>query len=667
MQSLDAFLQSGPLDPYAAADPSTIGALSALGVPLQTPDGLSLVPLQTGLRSRMLPLPDDSLSLPIFGMDVFQRATSRFQPLLNAPPTDAYLLGPGDQIVVVITGEVERAHELEVTQEGFVVIPNVGQVFLANLTLGEARTLLRTRLGGAYSGIARGTTNVSISVARLRTHQIYVTGEVFQPSAYQLASVATVMNANALYAAGGPTERANLRNVRIQHRSGEVDTLDLYPYLLWGDTSGDVMLEQGDVVFVPLRGRRVQVHGAVIRPAFYELSESEDLLDVLQAAGGFAPEASRDRLTIHRVLRPSERGSGLAERQAIDLELRPTAEADGMSHLGGVVIPPIGLQDGDSIVVDAVPSLEDGYYVTIEGTVRTPGRFPWHPEMTLRDLMALARGPTVGADLREAEVSRLPAERQNGLLAERLRVPLDSSYLSSREGDNVFRGPPGIAFPAAGTSPELHLEPFDEVLILQQPNFDMPGSVVITGEVSVPGRYTLLTRSDRVADLVGRAGGLLDTGHADGARLIRAEDELGRIDLDLMAALDDPDGDDNVLLRSGDSLHIPEYSPTVVVRGAVNSEVTVMYRPGEDLDYYIANAGGYRYDADKGRVSVRYANGSARTRSKFLFFSSYPEPGPGSEVLVPVEPEGAGTNWPAVLGPLLSGIGSVAALIIAVW
>jgi hypothetical protein len=287
--------------------------------------------------------------------------------------------------------------------------------------------------------------------------------------------------------------------------------------------------------------------------------------------------------------------------------------------------------------------------------------------MTIRDLVSLARGPTVGADLREAEVSRLPAERQNGQLAEHLRVPLDSSYLRLRESDNGYRGAPGIAFPAPGTSPDFQLQPFDEVLILQQPDFEMPGSVVITGQVSVPGRYTLLTRSDRVADLVSRSGGILDTAYPDGARLIRNQDDLGRIDLDLVAALDDPTGDDNVMLQAGDSLHIPEYSPTVVVTGAVNSPVTVMYRPGEGLDYYIANAGGYSHDADKGRVSVRYANGSARTRSRFLFFSSYPDPGPGSVVSVPVEPPGGGTNWPTILGPLLSGIGSVAALIIAVW
>jgi polysaccharide export outer membrane protein len=661
--ALDQFLEGGTLDSIPAMDPNAVGALQALGVAVDTPDGIELVPLQSGLRTRRV-VEDSVEAFPIFGMDVFTRATSQFQPLLFAPPPDDYRMGPGDQIVVVLTGEVELTHEVEVTREGFIVIPNVGQVSVANLTLADLRAVLRTRFGRAYSGIARGTTNVSVSVARLRTNQIYVTGEVTQPGAYQLASVATVTN--ALYAAGGPTELANLRNLRIQRRGGQVDSLDLYPYLLDGDASGDVILGQGDVVFVPLRGRRVQVHGAVNRPAFYELAESEDLLDVLRAAGGFAPEALRDRLTVHRILRPAERGPGLAERQAIDLELRPTTDANGTRHLGGVVIPPIGLQDGDSIVVDSVPDLEESYYVTIAGTVRAPGRFPWHEGMTVRELVGLARGPTVGADLREAEVSRMPEARQNGQLADRMRVPLDSSYLSLREADARFRGPPGVAFPTAGASPEFELEPFDEVLILQQPNFGMPESVILTGEVSIPGTYTLLTQTDRVADLIARAGGILETGHTDGARLIRKEDELGRIDLDLVAALEDPSGDDNVILQHGDSLHIPEYSPTVVVRGAVNSPVTVMYRPGEDLDYYIANAGGYRSDADKGRVSVRYANGSARTRSKFLFFSSYPAPGPGSEVLVPVEPEGEGNEWVTILGPALSAVGSIVALIIAV-
>jgi protein involved in polysaccharide export with SLBB domain len=659
--ALDTFLATGPLDAGSAVTGEALSALQALGMTVDTPDGVELVPLQTGLRVRSSE-PDSVDGLPIFGLDVFTRASSQFQPLLSGPVPDDYRMGPGDQLVLVLTGEVELAHELEVTREGFIVIPNVGQVFVANLTMSELRALLRTRLARSYSGIERGTTTLSVSVARLRTNQIYVTGEVLQAGAYQLSSVATVTN--ALYAAGGPTSLASLRDVRVQRRSGTSISLDLYPYLLEGDVSGDVMLEQGDVVFVPLKGRRVQMHGAVVRPAHYELAAAEDLIDVLRAAGGFAPEALRQRLTIHRVLRPSDRGPGLADRQAVDLELRTATDSTTANYLGGVTIPPIGLQDGDSIVVDSVPSLDGGYYVTVAGMVRAPGRFPWHDGMSLRDLVELSRGPIVGADLREAEVSRMPENRDTGQLAERLRVPLDSSYLSQRDAEGRFRGPPGVAFPPAGASPDFALEPFDQVLILRQPDFEMPEAVAIAGEVSIPGRYTLVSTSDRVTDLVQRAGGILPTGYAEGARLIRAQDDMGRIDLDLVTALDNPDDADNVILQPGDSLFIPEYSPTVQVRGAVNSPVTVLYREGMGLDYYISNAGGYRTDADEGRLSVRYANGTARTRDKFLFWSSWPEPGPGSEVTVPTKDPADEFDTRGLITDLVAIMGSIATVII---
>jgi protein involved in polysaccharide export with SLBB domain len=362
---------------------------------------------------------------------------------------------------------------------------------------------------------------------------------------------------------------------------------------------------------------------------------------------------------------PTDRGPGLADRQAIDLELRASADSAAPNYLGGVLIPPVGLQDGDSIVVDSVPALTDGYYVTIAGSVRSPGQYPWQDGMTLRDLVELARGPVVGADLREAEVSRLPEHRQTGELARSVMAPMDSSYLATNE-QGSYRGPPGVAFPPAGSSPEFELEPYDQVLIKLQPDFEMPQAVAITGEVSIPGRYTLLSKGDRVAQLVARAGGILETGYPEGARLYRSLDDLGRIDLDLPTALVDGTSADNLILQPGDSLHIPQYSPTVTIRGAVISPVTAQYQEGEGLDYYIAAAGGYRSDADEGRVSVRYANGQARTRSKFLFWSSYPTPGPGSEVVVPVEDPDAGIDWAAWVGPTLSALGSVTALIIAV-
>ena len=656
---LDEFLAGGGIDSDEAQ--AAITGLERLGVIPLGADGLADIDTIAGLTMDSLMEFEPS---PVFGHDIFRRATSRFQPLLSGPVSEEYRLGPGDRMLLLLTGEVELAHDLEVAREGFVVVPQVGRISVANLTMAEVRTLFRERFAGFYSGIRRGTTSINVTITELRTIQIYVSGEVGQPGAYQLSSVATVTN--ALYAANGPTDLGNLRDVRVQRRDGSDASLDLYPYLLRGDVSGDITLEQGDVVFVPLKERRVQLDGAVVRPKHYDLDDTDDLVDVLAAGGGFASDANRQRLTVFRVVRPGERGPGRSDRIAIDLALASSDDPEEANHMGGVIIPPVGLQDGDSIVVDSLPGLDAAYHVSVVGMVEKPGMYPWREGMTIRDLVELARGPIVGADLREAEISRLPDQRRLGELADRLRVPLDSSYLSQRDPEGRYVGPPGVPFPPAGSSPEFVLEPFDQVQVLRQPEFEMPQTVKITGEVSVPGEYTLLTKEDRVTGLIDRAGGLLETGYLRGARLYRSLDGQGRIDLDLPTAVEVPDGDENVLLQPGDSLHIPMYSPTVQVQGAVNSPVTVLFREDQDFDYYIAAAGGFRADADRGRTSVRFANGLARTRSKFLFWSSYPDPDAGSVITVPSKPSTPPVDKTQLITSLVAIVGSIATSIIVV-
>ncbi len=658
---LDGVLAGDPIDPQLGLDPTMLSSLESLGIVTQGADGLEFVDSAAGMSFGEDP---DSVGFPVFGHEVFTRASSLFQPLLSGPVSEEYRLGPGDRLTLILTGEAERSHELVVTREGFVVVPQVGRISVANVTMAEARTVFTDRLARFYSGIRRGTTTVTIAITELRAIQVYVTGAVVQAGAFQISSAATATN--ALYAAGGPTEIGSLRSVRIQRRDGSEVFLDLYPYLLEGETDGDIPLQEGDVIFVPRRDRRVQLHGAIVQPAQYDLSATDDLIDVLDAAGGFAPDADRRRLTVYRFARPGDRGPGLGDRQAVDIALRASSDASDRDHLGGVLIPPVGLQDGDSIVVGTLPELEDGYYVTVTGQVAAPDRYPWREGMTLRELVDLARGPIVGADLREAEVSRLPDERGLGELADRLRVPLDSSYLAGQlDAEGRFVGPPGVPFPPAGSAPEFTLLPYDQVMILRQPDFEMPQSVQITGQVSVPGEYTLLTKSDRVTDLIARSGRVLENGHLEGARLHRKQDDLGRIDLDLPMAMASPGSTEDIILQPGDSLDIPVYSPTVQVVGAVNSSsVAVLYREGQDVDYYISAAGGYRFDADKGRTSVRLANGLARTRSRFLFWTSFPEPDAGSVITVPAKEDDRGFDFVAFTTNLVAIVGSIATVVI---
>ncbi len=659
-EALNSFLSEGPINRETAFRPGSLDALQLLGVVREGADGLEFMEPISGLQPGELA---DSAESPVFGHDIFRRATSRFQPLLSGPVPDSYKIGPGDRLVLLLTGEVELSYDLEVTREGFVIVPEVGRITIADIDMTGARALFRQRLSGFYSGIERGTTSVSLSIAELRTIQVYLTGEVRQPGAYQLSSMATVTN--GLYAADGPTDLGSLRNVRVRRKDGREFFLDLYPYLLEGDASGDLTLEEGDVVFLPLKSRRVQMGGAVVRPKLYDLSDNDDLTNILAAAGGFAAVANRNRLTVHRYLSPSEQVSNENSRIAIDLALAPSEDPRAPSYNGGVIIPPVGLQDGDSIFVDSIPPLRDGLYVSVAGLVAKPDTFPWYEGMTLRTLMSLARGPLVGADLREAEVTRLPTNREEGGLAERFGVSLDSSYLALRPSGGSA-GAPGVVFAPAGEAQEFLLEPFDLVQIRRQPDFELPTTVTITGEISVPGRYTLLSKDDRVTDLVVRAGEILPSGYANGARLFRALDDLGRVDLDLPAAIGNPTGVENLVLQPGDSLHIPVYTPTVQVLGAVNSPVTVLYRDGQDFEHYISAAGGFRGDADEGRSSVRYANGLAQTRSKFLFWSNYPSPDAGSVINVPAKDPNDRLDTVTLITTLVGVLSSLATTLVVI-
>jgi protein involved in polysaccharide export with SLBB domain len=606
--------------------------------------------------------------LPVFGLDVFQRATTQFLPNLAGPVDDRYRMGPGDVLALIVTGDVELAHTLEVTRGGFVVVPQVGQLFVNNLTVEQARTLFRQRLGRSYSGIRTGTTRFEITVARVRMIQVYVIGEVELPGAYQIPSVATV--ATALYHGGGPTERGNFRAITVRRGQDTVAVFDLYEYLLTGAAASDIRLETGDVVFVPVHGPRVSVTGAVIRPAIYELGAGQTLADVIGLAGGFRYDAELRRLTVHRILPAPQRGPGPFPRAVVDVPLTVTAAPDGGdrtasagAQFGGVLVPALLLENGDSVVVDTILPLENSLFVTIGGMVNKPGEYAWHQGMRLRELVRLARGPRVGADLREAEIARMPVSRAQGELAVVLRTPLDSTYLYERDASGRYVGPAGLAFPASGSAPEVILEPYDQVTILRQPEFELQRTVSVTGEVQFPGEYAIQNKDERVADLVERAGGVLPTAYVEGARFFREFDDAGRIDVDLPSAITQPGSRNDIILQPGDSLHIPEYIPTIRVTGAVNAPTSVLHQPGEPLDYYIDNAGGYARGADKARVSVRYANGSAQVVRQHLFFTTRPEPGPGSVVTVPAKPEGEPLNITVLMGSIAQILAAMLAVV----
>src|SRR5262245_7981130 len=642
---LDSYMTTAAGPATAGPTPQELAAIQALGIP---PLAEQILAPDTGVVRVPAGAPSD-----VFGVEVFRRTTTQFLPLLSGPVPPDYRLGPGDNLVLILTGDVELTYSLPVTREGFILIPQVGQVHVANLTLEQLRDVLYTRLGRVYSGVRRGagaTTRFDATVANVRANQVYVVGEVTQPGAYQISSLGTVCA--ALYAAGGVTELARLRGVEVQRGGRTIAKLDLYDYLLRGDTRSDIRLETGDVIFVPIHGPRVRLTGAVLRPALYESKPDETLYDIVKAAGGFLPTAALERVKVERVLPADERGTQTTARVTIDVPL-----ANGL-------VPPFRLEDGDVVRIDALSEASEQFTVAITGMVQQPGTYPWRPGMTLRELMTLARGPKIGVDLREAEIARLPTDRSKGQLATTVRVPLDSTYLLQRDSAGNYIGPPGVSVPRNGSAPEIPLELYDNVLIFRQPDFELQRTVTITGEVTYPGTYALRSKDERLADIVQRAGGLTARAYPEGVQFFRASDNRGRINIDLPKAVKDRRSRDNLIMQPGDSVQIPEFEPSVRVTGAVNSPGSVLYQKGAPLDYYVSAGGGFTELSRKGQVSVRYANGEVKTRRKWLFFSSNPQPSPGSEVFVPAkDPNAPRTDWVALGGAIAQILASTLAIV----
>lgn len=784
---LDDYVQGADTTLPAQFGPRTLDAVRSLGIlsdqeadSLRIADSTRVISdsLQAVLDSLKLARSDslradslaDSLTvlrggLKRFGLETFRRSTTRFQPSQAGPVDENYRLGPGDVLVLIITGDVERSHTLEVTREGFVVIPQVGQVYVANLTLGQLEDQLYGRLSRVYSGVRRGanaSTRFQLSLAKLRNIQVYVAGDVVRPGAYQMSSAGTVLT--ALYAAGGPTANGSLRHVVIRRGTALVDSLDVYDYLLRGSNPTNIRLQTGDVVFVPVHGGFASVTGKVLRPAIYELRPGETLRDAIAFAGGFDPSAVEARVTIHRILPPESRGPGGRARVVIavgadqfsggeapavpmapgdSVTVHPVADrqrgfvtvkgnvwvegevgftpgmklSDAVRLAGGtkpdVYLPRIlvtrmredstfvqlrsafadstgrvaddlALEDLDEIRIFSRTTFRADRYVAVVGAVRRPGRVPYREGMTMRDVILLADGLTDDARL-EAEIARLPATRPPGALATTVTVPLDSTFLFGRLGAGA-----GAGGSTAGDTP---LQVYDNVLVLRQGEWATQRTVALAGQVKSPGRYSLRSKTERLADLIERAGGLTGEAYAGGIEFYRTyvgnrptrTDRLPplapatppvrdtvprglpeRVGIDLPRVLKDPGFRDNIILAGGDSIYIPEFNPIVLVQGAVNAPGPVAYAPGKNLDWYVNAAGGYTQVGDNRHPYVTQPNGEREgVKRKAVFADRVPSPRPGAVVFVPTRTaQEPSSNITAILSTAAQLLGALVTIIV---
>ena len=231
----------------------------------------------------------------VFGRNIFNSSALTFEPNLNLATPENYRLGPGDEVVIYIWGASENTIQQEISPDGYINIPNLGLISLANKSMKEADDLLKQELHKIYADSAN---NIKVTLGNIRTIQVNVMGEVLYPGTYTLSSFSTVFH--ALYSAGGVSSIGSLRNVKVARGGKIVKTLDVYEYIMKGDIQDNISLQEGDVIIVPPYDALVKITGKVKRPMRYEMKKNESVATLLAYAGGFSSDAYKKTLRIIR-------------------------------------------------------------------------------------------------------------------------------------------------------------------------------------------------------------------------------------------------------------------------------------------------------------------------------------------------------------------------------
>ena len=526
---------------------------------------------------------EDTLSieevLPYFGYDIFSARPEVYESTMSSPVDDGYLVGPGDELRLIVFGAAEFQHDLLVDNEGRILVPNVGQRTVAGNRLGTLRDDLRVWLARSYAGLITDPPEVlmDLSVVRLKPANVFILGEVGKPGRFPLPSNSSVFN--ALYSVGGPNISGSLRDIRVIRQGVVSHSVDLYEYLLSGYSNADVRLQSGDNVFIPPRGKTVTIRGAVHRPAIYELKPNESFSDLLAYAGGLRAEAYTERFQIERVIPFEQRENPTVVRDVFDYDLGTVLRSN----------VDVSMEDGDVITIFSIPESTNLAAqrmirsVQLTGAVFSPGRFELSDSVrTVRDLVGMANGVTGDAFYEKVELYRLTDDLQREVISLRLEEILDDSPTQ-----NVV------------------LQPQDSVHIFSKMALISKAFVKVSGQVKNAGQYEFIENMT-VIDLLFKAGGLTDPEYRkkvfdDRADLFRVSDD-GRseeiIPFHLGEALAGK-GMASEELKPGDEIRVyalevevPE-DLYVQISGAIKQAGKYRFREGMSLEDLILQAGGF--------------------------------------------------------------------------
>lgn len=506
----------------------------------------------------------------IFGSSLFYQRNRRlsFEPSLNQATPKSYILGPGDLIYVDIYGQSEQYYEATVNPDGFVLLNNIGPVFVSGKSIEEATGILKNRIGKYYSGMVGSNPNtfLQVTLGNVGTIKVNILGEVRLPGTFTLSAFSTVFN--ALYATGGPNENGSMRKIKLVRNNTQIAEIDIYDLLINGTAELDLKLQDQDVILVPPYLSHVKIKGEVKRPMVFEAGEDDDFADLIHYAGGFTDYAFKDRVSISRITGNQRSVSDVYQNQ-FDLFL---------------------LKGGDEITVQRILDRYSNR-VQIKGAVYREGTFALTEGLTLSQLVKNAEGLRGDAYTTQASVLRTKVDLSTEMIQVNLRGVLDgttpdiplqredvvriaSIYDINNEEYVQILGEvkrPGVypysaemkvedlivlagGFQESANSQDIEiarrledsdlgtladiiptqvnpdlgynpnspsLVPFDQVIVRKRASFTMQRLIAVEGQVNSPGIFAIQSSGDRISDLIKRAGGLNKFAYPKGATLIR--------------------------------------------------------------------------------------------------------------------------------------------------
>ena len=330
----------------------------------------------------------------IFGLSFFRSAGGNFQPSPSIAD-DQYVVGAGDVLKISLWGQIQSTSELTVSDAGRITLQPVGPLLVAGYTLAEVRKRVTVALSQAYAGLVSKPPSIflDLSLSKLRPIRVFIMGEVQNPGGYYVSNFASVFN--SLFVVGGPKASGSLRDVELIRDHKVIAHVDLYDYLLGSPKVNDVRVNENDIIYVPLRGRRASIQGQVLRPFTFEFLPGENLRKLIEFSGGLRPSVYRDRIQVSRIIPFSERVKGKNDRKLIDIDFAPIAEGK----------KDYAIQNDDIVTLFPILDTEDNY-VTIAGEVRMPGTYEFDKLKTIKDLIEAADGVWPTTYMKRAELLR---------------------------------------------------------------------------------------------------------------------------------------------------------------------------------------------------------------------------------------------------------------------